>query len=659
MSEPAILEILRARHPNWKGPGHRTRCPSPRHKRGDVNPSLSVNVCEAGSVLLRCVAGCDFEEVLKLLECTVKDLYPKSVEASPESRGVETETRNYIRDDDGIVGAVKVRADLSNGSKTFRPEGPLATKSSGTLSSKSLPLFGSERISAFPRDTVRVIVEGEQSANALLGVGILALGTVTGASTCPSVEVLSILDGSTVILWPDNDDIGRQHMREIAAVIGSRAAVSFVEWKDAPPKGDAKDFVERLAEAGRTPEEIRKAVVAFLTTPTKPEHQEPRLALSTLDQFEVEVLRWLWGGRIPLNKLTLIAGDPGLGKSLLTVDVAARVTTGRPMPGDSAEEATQGDVLIFAAEDDNADTIRPRIEAAGGDSSRIRVIDARPGKHPGATTWLQLDQHLGLIEAALEEFPEVRVIIIDPVTGHLGDVDAHKDADMRPLLTRLAVLAQSRNVAILMIAHLNKASDKQAMYRPGGSIALVAVPRAAWLVGMHPKDDTRRVFVSIKGNLSANTNGLGLTWSIQTDDDGRPVIRWEDEPFTMTAQELLEASTKGASKLQDACAFLTEQLANGKQRSADIDAKAKKAGINARTLRRARDELFVRAKQFMGVWWLIPPAEDPECQDASQATVGRDEASDDKLSTGSLLFGTTDDDDARDDASAGSEGATQ
>lgn len=126
----------------------------------------------------------------------------------------------------------------------------------------------------------------------------------------------------------------------------------------------------------------------------------------------------------------------------------------------------------------------------------------------------------------------------------------------------------------------------------------------------------------------------------------------------MTAQELLEASTKGATKLEEACEFLKEHLANGEQRSRDIDAKAKKAGISMRTLRRAKDELFIRAKQTAGVWWILPPPEDPECQDADLAPCGRDEPSDDEPTSGLVLSGTTSDDAARDDASDEAEGAT-
>jgi putative DNA primase/helicase len=653
--EPLVIERLRAHDATWKGPGFNARCPGPSHARGDRNPSLSVRTDHRGNALLHCFANCSTADVVRALGCEMSDLYVNPLGSSKYGK---VETRFSIRDVNGVERAIKRRIDQAGKRKQYfletSHEASPDTRHSGTLNSRTLPLYGSERLKEFPSDAVRVVVEGEQVANALLGVGILALGTVTGASTCPTIDVLSILYGSKVILWPDNDDGGRKHMRDIAALIGSRANVSFVDWLGAPPKGDAKDYVDRLAEEGLTSEEIREAVEAFLATWTKAAPQGPRLALSTLDSFEVEKIRWLWEGRIPRNKLTLIAGDPDLGKSLLTLDIAARVTTGRPLPGDSGENVVQGDVVIFAAEDDNADTIRPRIEAAGGDASRVHVIDARPGKHPGATTWLRLDQHIPLLEAALAQFPEVKVIIIDPITGHLGDIDAHKDADLRPLLIQLAALAQSRNVAILIVAHLNKASDKQAMHRPGGSIALVAVPRAGWLVGVHPKDEARRVVVSIKGNLSGNKKVLGVAWVIVTDDNGQPVIRWDDEPFTMTARELLEAPTgKGTEKLKVACEFLQTELASGKQRSADIDAKAKKAGISLRTLRRAKDELLVRAKQVAGEWWLLPPPpEDPECQDANQSPSGGDDSSDGEPASGLLPSETADDDGARGDASS-------
>src|SRR6266566_9204945 len=140
-----------------------------------------------------------------------------------------------------------------------------------------------------------------------------------------------------------------------------------------------------------------------------------------LSNIKSKQLHWLWEKRIPRGKLTTLDGDPGLGKSLLTLDLAARITTGRPMP--DGTPGVQGSVLLIALEDRAADTIKPRIEAAGGDPSRIRLLDTvhSTSRETGETSWSPfiLSEHFNtLVKITYQTRPIL--VILDPLMAILG-----------------------------------------------------------------------------------------------------------------------------------------------------------------------------------------------------------------------------------------------
>src|SRR5207245_9472409 len=109
--------------------------------------------------------------------------------------------------------------------------------------------------------------------------------------------------------------------------------------------------------------------------PAPPADEEPLGLL--LSQVETRPVHWLWDKHLPLGKITLLDGDPGMGKSLLALDLAARVSSGLPMPDGTPGQ--QGGVILIAPEDDAADTLTPRLEAAGGDHSRVLLLTSVPG----------------------------------------------------------------------------------------------------------------------------------------------------------------------------------------------------------------------------------------------------------------------------------------
>ncbi|MBU0639064.1 MAG: AAA family ATPase, partial [Planctomycetes bacterium] len=250
-----------------------------------------------------------------------------------------------------------------------------------------------------------------------------------------------------------------------------------------------------------------------------------------LADVQPELLRWLWPGCIALGKLTLLCGDPGLGKSFVTLDLAARVSSGTTWPDLPLLPNPAGSVVLLSAEDDLADTIRPRLDAAGADATRVVAIQAvRRILVTGQTQddYFDLTEDLPALEAAIQQVSDCRLVIIDPLTAYLGKTDSHKNAEVRAVLARLFELAARHKVAVLAVTHLNKANTLPAIYRAMGSLAFVAAARAVWAVVRDEDDETgrRRLFVPVKNNLGADETGLayalepaGQTASVQWESD--------------------------------------------------------------------------------------------------------------------------------------------
>lgn len=237
--------------------------------------------------------------------------------------------------------------------------------------------------------------------------------------------------------------------------------------------------------------------------------EDEGLSSVRLSQVEEERLYWLWRGRIPLGAITLLDGDPGLGKSLLTLDLAARVSTGREMPDGTPGVEGEGPqrVLLFSAEDDPARTILPRLRAAGADLDLVELGQGawtqRTGKKSLEHRNFLLPRDVEVLQWKLEEDSNPLLVIIDPLMAFLeGRVNSWRDQDVRAALAPLAKIAQKSWAAIVIVRHLNKAAGASAIYRGGGSIGIIGAARSGLLVAKSPDDpEHERVLASVKSNL--------------------------------------------------------------------------------------------------------------------------------------------------------------
>jgi archaellum biogenesis ATPase FlaH len=356
--------------------------------------------------------------------------------------------------------------------------------------------------------------------------------------------------------------------------------------------------------------------------PGAPHGSIERLAkLVRFAEIQPKPLRWVWRDRIPAGKLSLIVGDPDKGKSLITLDMAARITTGRPFPDGAPSE--RGSVIILSAEDDSEDTIRPRLDAAGADVSRVHWLEAvrvvqRDGKQGERTFSLESD--IEALADAVKQEPDVRLIVIDPISAYLGGADSHKNSEVRGLLAPLKEFTARTGVTVLGITHLRKSSGP-AIHRSIDSIAFAAAARAVWGVAEDPEDPDKRIMLRVKGNLSHNPGGLA--YRIEELPSGIPCIVWEPGAVNLQADDVLGGleSREDSSERHEAAQWLREFLADGPKPTREIEKQTKGSGLRWATVRRAKDSLGIRAEKssFRGVWeWSLPEDAQPASSQGAQ-----------------------------------------
>jgi hypothetical protein len=335
--------------------------------------------------------------------------------------------------------------------------------------------------------------------------------------------------------------------------------------------------------------------------------------LRRMSDVQPEPISWLWPARIALGKLTLIAGDPGLGKSLVSLDIASRVSTGSPLP-DGSGDAPRGGVLLVSCEDDAADTIRPRLDGADADCDHVSILDGiRWQSESGDDDLLPIDLTVNVAEIAdaIESVPNCRLLVVDPLTAYLGSTDSHKNAEVRRVLAGLAALASRTGVSVLCVTHLNKGTGP-AIYRTMGSLAFIAATRAAWAVTRDRDNDSRRLLLPLKNNLARDSSGLAFTIVGGTNEP--PRVAWESGAVSVNVDDALSIERREPGRPPDefkqAEQWLRDRLAGGPQSAKDTEQVAHhEACISKRTLERARKSLGVVAyrAEIPGPWyWKLP-----------------------------------------------------
>jgi RecA-family ATPase len=322
-----------------------------------------------------------------------------------------------------------------------------------------------------------------------------------------------------------------------------------------------------------------------------------------LGDVKAERISWLAHGVLPFGKFVLFEGDPGTSKSTLLLDFAARITTGQSVLG--AEPREPRNVVLVTYEDGLADTVRPRIDALGGDPNRIFVFrciaigDGEDEREP------MFPDDVASLRAIVEEH-DAALVIVDPLGAALSEsTDSHKDASVRRVVSRLARLAEDTATCVAGIRHLIKGSAANALRAGGGSIAFIAAARVAMLVSEHPDDadkpqhERRRVLACVKNNLAPHLpSRVFELW--QPEGHEQPRIRWLGES-PLSADDLNAAHAAVAPEERDGATergdWLREVLSSGPLDSKELFKLARAEGYQDRTLRRTAHAIGVEIRR--------------------------------------------------------------
>ncbi len=596
-SQPALLDSFQGVRP--AGPNrYKARCGNLGHGkgRGDLDPSVSIEFT-ADKVLVSCKAGCSTEAVLAAAGLTMADLFldshrrdePKPTgkritvadlardKMIPENVLAEWGLHNTsqgigisYRDKDGRTKQVKQRTALSAKDGSYWPKGA------------DLMAFGEHKWGTAQQRGEGLLVEGETDTITAWMYGWATLG-IPGANNAKVIEARHLLGITKLYVVREPDEGGARF------VSGIRKRLDELNYQGRvyEVRMDAayKDIngLYRI-DPDAFPQRFQELTDSAVDVSGEP--KEGDLILTKLSDVKVERVTYLWRHRVPRGKLTLMVGDPGDGKSYISLAVAAAITNGVALPGGDLPTCP-GKVLLAAYEDGLADTIRPRAETLGVRLDRLIVIEGAVDKNGKPRPFHSSD--LDQLERTLEADPSIELLIVDPVMSLMGGrTDVYRDNEVRDALQPLVELAERRKVAVLAVMHLNKGTASKAIYRVSSSLGgFVGLARSILLVAQDA-DSKRRAIAHIKNNLGPLTEPMEFTIS----DFG---VEWVGDAPDLGADKLLGPPRDPARR--EASEFLKLALSNGPRLAKEVEAEAEEEGIAKATLQRARKELQVEQRK--------------------------------------------------------------
>lgn len=329
-------------------------------------------------------------------------------------------------------------------------------------------------------------------------------------------------------------------------------------------------------------------------------------------------VEWVWRQRIAAGMLNVLDGDPGLGKSTIMADLAARITRGSALPDEDVPPSSAGGVVFVSFEEDPSVVMVPRLMAAKADLSRVHI-------------WNVTERHFDLVNslgqlAALIEQHDARLVVIDPLMAALPpELNSHRDQDMRSVLAPVAGMAQRTRAAILLVRHLNKSGGGGAVYRGGGSIGIIGAARCGLVLGRDPDaadgdhDDGQRVLAMTKCNVGRMAKPLRLQLvPAPSPAPGIEVARIEWGGTAKVSADELVAPREEQGAIARAVDLLRTLMKDGPILAGEAHAALEANGVSLRTEGRAKDKLDILTKRegVKGKWWWYLPDQLPPSHSA-------------------------------------------
>jgi hypothetical protein len=317
-------------------------------------------------------------------------------------------------------------------------------------------------------------------------------------------------------------------------------------------------------------------------------------------------VKWLWPKYIPLAQITILDGDPGAGKSFLTMDIAARLSSGRGLPGCPSRSEPRK-VLLCNAEDDVSSTLIPRLNQLAANLHNVVLANSVTvaGQKPKP---MLFPDHYKALEQLLAEVRPC-LCVIDPIMAFLSpEVRTFQDQAIRLALNTLKDYARAFEVAILLVRHLNKSQVAKAIYRGGGSIGLIGLCRSALLAGENPDVRGERILTQIKNNLAKRQPSLAYDLF---PDNSTQAFTWLGQREVTADQALIH--NVGMTPLAETMEKLKEYLANGPVPAKQAVQQLLGLGLSATCMNRARKAIPVIATKISKHWyWSLSPLTDEQ-----------------------------------------------
>jgi hypothetical protein len=332
-------------------------------------------------------------------------------------------------------------------------------------------------------------------------------------------------------------------------------------------------------------------------------------------------IKWLFEDMIPIGEVTVFAGEPGVSKSTLLMKIGALVTIGGIFKaGIFNFKIPQGKVVILSMEDASDSVVVPRFEASGGDLDNLRIIEGEIEKDHFGIEYedvIRFDRDLGRLALTLEEIKDVKLIIVDPITSYIGDIDDNKNVEVRKMYSKLIGIARKYGCAIILNTHLAKGAvgkGGKAAHKVLGSIAYTAAARAVYFVNFDDDSKTKRKVVPSKNNYGNDRDGFAYT--VNTVQDGEiktTCVALSDEKVRESVDDLFsdEDSKFEKSEIHRAKEFLLRILKNGNVLRDEIMKKAAQEDVSESTLKRAKSQLKINhdsstINKSKTIWFLSP-----------------------------------------------------
>jgi hypothetical protein len=471
--------------------------------------------------------------------------------------------------------------------------------------------------------------EGERDVDSLNKLNVPAF-TFGGAGDGLPDGIEPYLKDRRIVILADNDEPGRAHAEKKAAVAHAMAAASIriVHFPELPEKGDVSDFIA----GGGTVDQLNARIDAAPDwSPSDPRVADPHPPLpdwkagpetrgitSPLCERSIVAIRAntlkpesisrAWKNRFAFGKLAMIAGDPGLGKSTVLIEIAALHSKGSEFPCGEGK-AVRCEIAILTAEDGLRDTLVPRLIAAEADTSKIHFLTGTKvdGLASDETAMFDISRDVPALRKFLKANHAVKILIIDPLTAYLGSgTKAKENADVRRVLTPLVNLAEDFGVLLLANNHLNKGAGK-ALYRVLDSVAFVALGRVIHLVIEDADNRENRKLICDKINIGSKPPGLTYfiqkTWikAEQAEEIETSRIVWGTTTIDETADEALGAGDDMPTMAEEAEKLLRETLRKGRVVVQDIEAEARAAGMLGASKEIRASKPFRMACERLGV----------------------------------------------------------